>query len=56
MMIMDNRAQVSVEYLTMLAIGLLLAGVVLLLIVNIFSLKEGIVQSIHALRDRIIQV
>ena len=56
MMIMDNRAQVSVEYLTMLAIGLLLAGVVLLLIVNIFSLKEGIVQSIHSLRDRIIQV
>jgi len=56
MMIMDNRAQVSVEYLTMLAIGLLLAGVVLLLIVNIFSLKDGIVQSIHALRDRIIQV
>jgi len=56
MVIMDNKAQVSVEYLTMLAIGLLLAGVVLVLIVNIFSIKDGIVQAIHAIRDRIIQV
>lgn len=53
---MDNKAQVSLEYLTMLAIGVLLAGVVLLLIVNIFAIKDGIVQSIHALRNRIIQV
>jgi len=56
MVIMDNKAQISIEYLTMLAIGLLLAGIVLLLVVNIFSLKDGIVQATHALRDRIIQV
>ena len=40
----------------MLAIGLLLAGVLLILIVNIFSLKDGIVQSISMMRERILQV
>jgi uncharacterized protein (UPF0333 family) len=53
---MDNRAQLSIEYLTMLAIGLLLAAVLLVLIVNIFSIKDGIVQSIHFMRDRVLQV
>lgn len=53
---MDNKAQISLEYLTMLAIGLLLAGVLLILIVNIFSLKDGIVQSISMMRERILQV
>jgi len=53
---MDSKAQVSIEYLTMLAIGLLLSGVLLILVVNIFSLKDGIVTSIHAVRDRILQV
>jgi len=52
----DNKAQISVEYLTMLAIGLLLAGVLLVLIVNIFSIKDGIVQSIQTMRDRVLQV
>jgi uncharacterized protein (UPF0333 family) len=52
----DNKAQISLEYLTMLAIGLLLAGVLLILIVNIFSLKDGIVQSISMMRERILQV
>lgn len=53
---MNNRAQLSVEYLTMLAIGLLLAAVLLIMIVNLFSIKDGIVQSIHMMRDRVLQV
>jgi len=56
MMIMDNRAQISIEYLTILAIGLLLAGVVLVLVLNLFTLKDAVVNSIHAVRDRILQV
>jgi uncharacterized protein (UPF0333 family) len=55
-MTMDNRAQISIEYLTMLAIGLLLAGVILILILNLFSLKDGVVSSIDAIRSRILQV
>lgn len=53
---MDNKAQISVEYLTMLAISLLLAGVVLLMILNIFALRDGIINSIQAMRTRVLQV
>ena len=53
---MDNKAQLSVEYLTMLAIGLLLAGILLILVVNIFSLKDGVAQAIQTVRSRILQV
>jgi uncharacterized protein (UPF0333 family) len=53
---LDNKAQISVEYLTILAIGLLLAAVILVLIFNLFALKDGLVTSIHTLRDRILQV
>lgn len=56
MMIMDNKAQISIEYLTMLAIGLLMAGVVLVLILNLFTLKDAVVNSIHSVRDRMLQV
>ena len=53
---MDNKAQISVEYLTMLAIGVLLAGVILILVLNLFSLKEGLVNSIREVRSRVLQV
>ena len=56
MVVMDNRAQISIEYLTMLAIGLLLAGVVLVLVLNLFTLKDAVVASIHSVRNRILQV
>ncbi len=56
MIVMDNKAQISIEYLTMLAIGLLLAGVVLVLVLNLFTLKDAVVDSIHSIRNRILQV
>jgi len=52
----NNKAQISVEYLTMLAISILLAGIILLLVLNFFSLKDGLVNSINEVRDRILQV
>lgn len=54
-MAMDDKAQLSLEYLIMLAIGLLLAGIVLVLITNLYGLKEGIKTNIHAYRKRVIQ-
>jgi len=56
MVVMDNKAQISIEYLTMLAIGLLLAGVVLILVLNLFTLKDAVVNSIHSVRNRVLQV
>lgn len=55
-MSMDNKAQISVEYLTMLAIALLLSAVIFLLVVNIISIKDGLVSSINNVRERMLQV
>jgi len=40
----------------MLAIGILLAGIILVLVLNLFSLKDGLVDSINEVRSRILQV
>jgi uncharacterized protein (UPF0333 family) len=53
---MDNRAQISVEYLTLLAIGLLLAGVVLVFSLNLLNLRDGLVNAMDAIRTRVLQV
>lgn len=53
---MDNRAQISVEYLTILAIALLLSAIILMLVYNLFTLKDGLVEALQALRQRILQV
>lgn len=51
---MDDRAQVSVEYLVMLAIVLTLAAVAVLLAGNILSVKEGLKAGIKAYRAKLI--
>lgn len=53
---MDNRAQISVEYLTILAIGLLLSAILIMLVFNLFTLKDGLVETLQSLRQRILQV
>ena len=52
---MDDKAQISLEYMIMLAVGLLLAGIVLVLITNLYGLKEGIKTNIHVYRERVLQ-
>jgi uncharacterized protein (UPF0333 family) len=52
----DNRAQISVEYLTILAIGLLLSAILIMLVFNLFTLKDGLVETLQSLRQRILQV
>ena len=39
---MDNRAQVSLEYLIIVSALVVMAAVIMVLALNIFSLKEGI--------------
>jgi uncharacterized protein (UPF0333 family) len=49
---MNNRAQVSVEYLIMIGVGVIIAALVILLAVNIIGLKDGVKQLIDAYRAR----
>ena len=51
----DDRAQLSLEYIVMVAVVLILATVLLLLVSNIFSLKEGLKSNINAFRSRVLQ-
>lgn len=53
---MDNKAQVSIEYIIIVAVGLILAAVVVLLSTNLLGMKEGIKETIRAYRDRVFQL
>ena len=48
---MNNRAQVSVEYLILLAIGTIIATIVTLLAFNILGMKDSIKILIQAYRN-----
>jgi len=50
---MDNKAQLTVEYLIMVALGIGLSAVVLLLAANLFAMKEGVKESINLLRREV---
>ena len=45
---MNNRAQVSVEYLIVVALGIMIAALVTMLALNIFGIKDGIAGLISA--------
>jgi uncharacterized protein (UPF0333 family) len=49
---MDNRAQISIEYLVLLAVALVLAALATLLAFNIFSIKEGLKEIIETYRGK----
>ena len=51
----DDRAQLSLEYIVMVAVVLILATILLLLVSNIFSLKDGLKANINAFRSRVLQ-
>ena len=48
---MNNKAQVSVEYLIMVGLAVLVSVLVTLLALNIFSIKDGIKELIQAYRS-----
>ena len=50
---MDNKAQITVEYLIMVALGIGLAAIVLLLAANLFSMKEGVKENIQLIRKEV---
>lgn len=53
---MDDRAQVSIEYLIIVAISLVIAAILILFMGNMFTLKDGIKGNIQALRSKFLQV
>jgi len=50
---MDNKGQVTIEYLIMVALGIGLAAVVLLVAANLFSMKEGVKENIQLMREEV---
>ena len=53
---MDNKAQVSIEYLIMVGVGVIIAAVAILLATNLLALKDGIKTIIETYRDRSLQI
>jgi uncharacterized protein (UPF0333 family) len=53
---MDNKAQISVEYLILIAVGLVFAAIVVLLIGNLFSIRDSVKSNIELYRTRMLQV
>ena len=49
---MDNKAQISLEYLIMVTLSIALAAAAILLAGNLFSLKESIKGIIREIRDK----
>ncbi len=49
---MDDKAQVSLEYLIMVTLSIALAAAAVLLATNLFSLKEGIKDTIRAVKEK----
>lgn len=53
---MENRAQVSIEYLIMVGLGVIIAGIAVLLAANLFGIKDGIKSMIESYRKRVLQL
>lgn len=53
---MDDKAQVSIEYLIMVGMGIVIAAIAVLLAVNLFGIKDGIKTIIQTYRDRSLQL
>jgi len=53
---MDNKAQLSLEYLVLVAVALLLATVATILATDLFSIKESIKLNIEEFRNRMLQI
>ncbi|MEM0372336.1 MAG: hypothetical protein QXO69_00620 [archaeon] len=51
---LNDRAQVSVEYLILAGVGLIVAVLITALAYNIFSIKDGIKQLIESYRSAFI--
>lgn len=52
--LMDNRAQISLEYMIMIAVALTLAALATLLTVNVLSIKDGLKTLIANYRAKLI--
>lgn len=52
--LMDNRAQISVEYLIMVGLGIIIAAIAIILAMNLFGVKESIKNLIQTFRNRTI--
>ncbi len=53
---MDNKAQVSIEYLIMVGLGVIIAAIAILLATNLIGIKEGIKAIIESVRATTLQV
>ena len=51
---MDNKAQISVEYLIMVGLGVIIAAIAIILAMNLFGVKESIKNLIQTFRNRTI--
>ena len=50
---MDDKAQLTIEYLIMVALSIGLSAVVLLIAANLFAMKEGVKENIDQLRKEV---
>jgi len=53
---MNNKAQVSLEYLTMVAIALIIVTVAALLTLRLFLIKDDIRTTIELYREKMIKI
>ncbi len=53
---MDNKAQVSLEYLSMVAVALMIAAIATMLAVRLFGVKNDIKGTIELYRNKTIQI
>ena len=53
---MDNKAQVSLEYLTMVAIALMIVAVASMLTLQLFRVKTDIRSTIELYREKMIKI
>lgn len=49
---MENSAQISIEYLIMVGLGVVIAAVAIILAMNLFGVKESIKNLIGTYRNR----
>ncbi|MBI1974149.1 hypothetical protein HYS54_05020 [Candidatus Micrarchaeota archaeon] len=51
---MDDRGQVSLEYLAILALAIAIAAVAVLLLADLFNIKDGLKQNVQLLRKDLV--
>lgn len=47
----NNKAQVSIEYLVLAGVGMIIAALITALIYNVFTMKEGMKELVIAYRN-----